>query len=504
MKSWMPVMGAVTTSILLVGCATIPADRGSSVTADLLQPRSALAASFPLARAGDAQSEVAKILAAPMSVDDAVRVALLQSARMRVLYAELGFAQADIYDASRLSNPSLGYLRLTADGGVSKTTWSLSQSFTELLFLGYRNRVGRSQLLQAQQTVASEILALEADVRSAYYDYVSADLVAQMRSRVTALTTASAQYAQQLFDAGNISALQLSREQAQTSAATIQQRTAAVAAQVALSHLMTLLGLPLTTPTTATSAQFVITLPLPTATSADVQTLQSWALAQRLDLAALRAQVDMLNDNLTHTRRWRWLGGVQATAERERESDGEVFTGLGGELELPLFNQGGGNLLRAHANLESARAKLNELQTAIGNDMVVRYAALQAAQANVEEYRQRLVPLRERIVELSQRQQTFMLIGTFELLSIKQEEMDTYQEYLEAMRDYWIAHTELLRTAGGKLPAGADAEDTGISVGIDARVDDNADAADATQQVNDADHSGHDMSKMKSNTGEQP
>lgn len=502
MKSWMPVMGALTVSILLVGCATIPADRGSSVAVDLLKPRSDLAAGLSLASAGDTKNEVAKILAAPVNVDDAVRVALLQSARMRVLYAELGFAQADIYDASRLSNPSLGYMRLAADGGVSKTSWSLSQSFTELLFLGYRKRVARSQLLHAQQTVASEILTLEADVRRAYYDYVSADLVAQMRTRVSSLSTASAQYAQQLFDAGNISALQLSREQAQTSEAAIRQRAATVAAKMALSRLMTLLGLPLQASAT-TTAQFVITLPLPTAASADVESLQSWALTQRLDLAALREQVDMLSGNLTHTRRWRWLGGVQVTAERERESDGEVFTGFGGELELPLFNQGSGNLLRANANLESARAKLNELQTAIGNDMLVRYAALQAAQANVEEYRQRLVPLRERIVELSQQQQTFMLIGTFELLSIKQEEMDTYQAYLEAVRDYWMAHTDLLRTAGGKLPAGADAEDTGISVGIDARVDDDANA-DTTQQVDDAEHSGHDMSKMKSNTGEQP
>lgn len=496
MKRWTPVAGALSVSVVLAGCAAIPAERGEA-TAALLKSRSEVAASID--SSGDTRSEVAKLLAEPMNADAAVRVALLQSPRMRSLYAQLGFAQADVYDASRLSNPSLGYMRTSVDGGATKTTWSLSQSFTELLFLRFRTRVGRSELLQAQQTIASEILALEADVRAAYYDYVSAALVAQMRERVTVLTNASAQYAQQLFDAGNINALQLSREQAMASEARIEQRTTAVAASTELSKLMNLLGLALQEP--EGTPQFVVMLPLPVMINADAKSLQDWALAQRLDLLALREQVSLQDTNLKHTRRWRWLGGVQGVAEREREG-GETSTGFGAELELPLFNQGSGNLLRAHASVESAQANLSGLETEIGNDMLVRYAALQAAQANVEEYRQQLVPLRERIVNLSQEQQTFMFIGTFELLSVKQEEMDTYQAYLEAVRDYWIAHTELRRTAGGKLPAGIDAGDTGISVGIDAQVAGTDTAAESTQQTEDMDHSGHDMSTMKS--GEAP
>ncbi len=499
MKSLMPVTGATLLGILLAGCAAIPADRGGSVTTALLEPRSSLAASIPVKGTGDTQTEVAKILAEPINADQAVRLALLQSPRMRVLFTELGFAQAEVYDASRLSNPSLGYMRLTADGGATKTTWSLSQSFTELLFLGYRTRVSRSQLLQTQQRVASEVLALEADVRSAYYQYVSADLVAQMRTQSAALATASSQYAQQLFEAGNISALQLSREQVQASEAAIQQRRSAIDAKAAQGRLMTLLGLSLSNP-----AQWLVSLPLPVALTAELSALQDWARAQRLDLAALREQASLFSDSLTHVRRWRWLGGVQVEAERERESSGETFAGLGAGLELPLFNQGGGNLLRAHAGLEATQAGLSALELEIGNDMAVHYAAVQAAQANVEEYRQRLVPGREQIVVLSQQQQNFMLIGAFELLSARQQEMDGYQAYLEAVRDYWIAHTELLRTAGGKLPAGADAGDTGISVGLAAMAKDSAGNSDTGQPAQSMDHSGHDMSSMQPASGDAP
>ncbi len=504
MKTWMPVTGALSASLLLAGCASLPEDRGGSVATELLATRSDTAASVPVSDvARDTQSEVAKVLATPLDVTGAVRVALLQNPRMRLLYSELGLAQAEVYDASRLSNPSLGYMQIgTADAGT-KTTWSLSQSFTELLFIGYRTRVSRSQLLQAQQRVADDVLALEAEVRSAYYQYVSADLVARMRGRMAGLAKASAQYAQQLFDAGNISALQLSREQAQASETAIAQRMADVETKAAQAKLMTLLNLPLEAVSKNHPVQFVTTLSIPQPLSGELPSLQTWAQQQRLDLAALREQATMFDANLKQVRRWRWLGGVQLDVERESESAGEAFTGVGGAVELPLFNAGGGNLLRARTGVEATHTRLAALQLEISNDIAVRYSGVQTAQIIIDEYRQRLVPLRERIVALSQQQQTFMLIGTFELIEAKQQEMDTYQAYLEAVRDYWIAHSELLRAAGGKLPEGMQGDSAAVSVGIDA-LDNKASADDSNQPMQHMDHSGHDMSKMQPSSGDKP
>lgn len=503
MKFLTPMMGALA-SLSLVGCASLPVDRGGSATTQLLNTRSTVTPVFATAPNDSAmQAEAEKIVAEPIDVDSAVRLALLKNSRMRALYAELGIAQADVYDATRLSNPSIGYMRMTA-GAAAKTTWSVSQSFTELLFAHYRSKVSRSQLLQTQQRVANAVLTLEADTRTAYYQYVGADLIAQMRARAAMLAAASAQYAQQLFDAGNISALQLSREQAQASETAIQQRQALTSANAAQGRLMTLLALPITS-TTANSTNFVTTLPLPATMTAKLPEVQTWALQQRLDLAALRAQVDFNQSTLRQVQHWRWLGGIKVDAERERDSEvDETFSGLGAELELPLFNQGGGNALRAQANVEIAHAKLAALTLEIGNDTAMRYAAVQAAQATVEEYRGHLIPLRERVVALSQQQQSFMLIGTFDLLNAKQQEMDVYQAYLEAVRDYWIAYTELQRAAGGKLPEGADATDTGVSVGVDALVDDNTDTDETTSSASDVNHAEHDMPNMKPNDGVAP
>lgn len=462
MQSWKPVAGALA-SMVLAGCATVPADRGASVSNELLVSRSSVLGRIPV-RADEQQQEVTNLLATPLDADAAVRFALARSPRMRTLYAELGLAQAEVYDATRLSNPALGYMRKGGDGGGT-TTWSISQRFTELLFIGYRSRLSRSELLQSQQRVASEVLTLEADVRSAYYNYVGAELVKQLRDRAAQLAGASAQYADELFKAGNINALQLSREQAQASAARIDQRSADIATRAAQSRLLTLLGLPLSTETTAATPSFVTTLSLPAQLTAAAADLQGWALKQRLDLAALRERRTLFERNLQHVSRWRWLGGVELEVERETEQ-GDTAMGYGGSVELPLFNQGGGSLLRARAGRELSDATLAALEINIGNDVVVRHAALGAAYDNVYEYRQRLVPLRERIVELSQQQQSFMLVGAFELIQAKQDELDTYQGYLDAVRDYWVAHSELLHAVGGRLPDTAGAGSSGIAVAV--------------------------------------
>lgn len=450
-KYFSGAMAAGMASILLAGCATVPADRSGSVSTELLKPRSALAASVGVAKApADVQSIVAGIAAKPIGRDEAVRLALLQNPRMRVLYSELGFAQADVYDATRLSNPVLGYLRLSGNG-VSQTTWSISQSFTELLFIGYRTRIGRSQLLQTQQRVASDVLALEAEVRTQYYRYVGAEVLAQIRTRSTNAAQASAQYAQQLYKAGNISALQLSREQAAAGAAEIKQRQSVSTALAERGALLNLLGLPLANSQLA----FVEELPLPTPFSTDAKELRSWALSHRLDLAAAREAVSMWADNVTHARRWRWLGGVSVGAEREHDKNStgdQTIKGPSASLELPLFNQGGSQLLRARAHEELAATHVAALELTISNDIVVRHAALQAAAANVEQYRRDVVPLNEKIVELAQQQQNYMLIGAFELLAAKQQEIDASQSYVEAVRDYWIEHAELMRVTGGNLP----------------------------------------------------
>jgi cobalt-zinc-cadmium efflux system outer membrane protein len=435
----------------LGGCVAIPADRGAARTVQLVESRSTVAGSVPRLTTPTATSTdlTTRLLASPIGANEAVQLALLGNPRMRELYARLGLSQGEVYDATRLANPALGFLELSPGSGDGrKTTWSIAQDFTGLLFLGFRNRTGRDQALRAEQEVAHEVLLLEAEVREAFYAHAGAQLSLGFRQAAARGSQVSAELAARFHEAGNISLLQRSREEAVASEESIGVRRLETQALAARGRLLTLLGMDLGD----VRPRFVSELSVPAGPTPGSQELQALALSRRLDLAALRTEVDIRREQATHASRWRWLGALGGVAEREREVDGDRLKGGGASLELPVFNSGKGKVLRATALSESAAARMTGLETAIRNDIAVQVAALEAARQSVDEYRARLLPLKERVVEVSQREQNFMLIGAFELLVARKDELDTYERYVDAVRDYWVQRSRLASSVGGALP----------------------------------------------------
>ena len=126
-------------------------------------------------------------------------------------------------------------------------------------------------------------------------------------------------------------------------------------------------------------------------------------------------------------------------------------------MQLPIFNQNRGGIRRAESVLDLAEANLNSLELETSNAIALAHAKVLNARRRVELHREKLVPLRERVVQRMQEQANYMLVGVFELIRARQEEYDAYQSYLEAVRDYWQSRTELALAIGAPLPSGAQA-----------------------------------------------
>ena len=99
----------------LAGCSTLSPEAARRSAETLYSARSGVPAGAGIPQNGAASVEglLATLTAKPLDGDSSVRVALLHSVRIQSIYAQLGFARADLYDATRLSNPVLGYVRLT-------------------------------------------------------------------------------------------------------------------------------------------------------------------------------------------------------------------------------------------------------------------------------------------------------------------------------------------------------------------------------------------------------
>ena len=450
---------AVIMAALLAGCATPRAAQMAPVAQGLYAARTALP-NAPTGNLKGVSNDFSELLKRPVNGDAAVQIALMNNPRVSAIYARLGFAEADLYDAARLSNPTLGYTRLTGGSDAGKVDWSLSQNFTELLFLRYRRAGAESQALLAKQQVARELLDLEAEVRAADVRYIGSRTIAAMRERVAQTTRVAATYAQQLFDAGNISALQLARmQEAATLAATNELRAKAIETSDR-NTLLTVMGL-----TSDAKVDLVGEYPLPAKVDLQAGDVGTWAAGNRLDLLSAREALRFAALAQTHARRWRWLGDTSIGIARERDGavgpvPAETLTGPSASIALPIFNQGRGTLSRAQAAVEQLNANVRSLEVSIANEVPSRIAALEAAQKSVVLFREQVLPTQKRIVEESQKQQNYMLIGAFELLAAKQHQIEGYEAYIDALRDYWLAHVDLLRATGGRFPGSVSSPDS--------------------------------------------
>jgi cobalt-zinc-cadmium efflux system outer membrane protein len=291
---------------------------------------------------------------------------------------------------------------------------------------------------------------MEANVRAAWQIHAATRLSARLRSGSAHAAQVSAELAGRFHEAGNISALQLAREQAAASSALIALRAQEAQVTAARGRLLALMGVK-----DAPDLELLDRLLLPVALDADLETLQAIALEQRLDLQALRTQVKWSEGNEAFTQRWRWINGVGIEVTREHDVDGSTLKGGGVSMEIPVFNSGWGRKQRAMAVRESAEATLRAAELDVSSEINARYAVLRAAEQNVAEYRDRLLPLQQRIVELTQQRQNFMLIGAFELIETRRQDIEAWQGFVASLREYATARSDLARALGGTLPASA-------------------------------------------------
>ncbi|HET9482979.1 MAG TPA: TolC family protein [Xanthomonadales bacterium] len=436
-------------AVLLASCASAPPPRGDD---EFTRHGVALATSAADREA--ALADASKRLAQPLAVDDAIAIALARSPDVAVRLAELDLEYAELIEAGEVSNPSLeiAVLDSSEPDARKQINVSLMQGIADLFLLRSRTALARGEFSVAQGEAVREIQELIGDVAEDYYELLGAEHVARMREVVAHGALAAEKMAESLHEAGNLPALERDMHRAEAVDARLEADEAAADATQARHALARRLGLAVDEPFVLADA-----LALPVAAEDEPDALLSRARDARLDLAGARKRAEVLAQSYGVTRRFRWLGDVEIGFEYEREPDGARLRGPAVALELPIFHRNRAAVARAEARVDLAEARALGLERAIGHEVRAAADAVRAARGRVELHRERLVPLRERIVARTQEQVNFMLAGVFELIEAKHDEYDAYQGYLEALRDYWIARTQLATAIGAALPSAAGA-----------------------------------------------
>lgn len=448
------VVPVATLVAALMGCAsTSPAGAFKDVRADVRE-RSGHDLAWDHESSDDKAIEraVDELLAADLTADGAVQVALLNNPTLRATYEELSLAQADLVQAGLLKNPvfSIGRTAWEAEHLAPNLFATVEQDFLDVLTMPLRKRVAATELERTKLEVGDRVLELAGEVRSAFYRVQAAEQVVAMRRLVAEAATTSAALAQRQHDAGNMSELSLSSELALASQAKLDLRRSEGEASVEREHLNKSMGL--WGPRTAwrTSAK----LPELPKDEVSLDALEAVAIENRLDVGAARRNVQAMDYALSLAKTTRWTGTVNVAVEAGRLRETRRFAfGPSVALEIPLFDQRQASIARLEAFKRRSEHDLRALAINVRADVRAARARLETARGVAEEYGRVVVPLRENIVRASQLHYDAMLLGVYQLIAAKQNEYDAYRATIEALRDYWIARSDLERAVGRRLAA---------------------------------------------------
>jgi len=395
-------------------------------------------------------AKVREMLAHPLSRAEVVQIALLNNRSLQASYESLTIAQADVVQAGLLKNPVFsGAVRFPVAGASSGPSYDLGVEldFLDVLMIPAKKRVAAAAFEAAKLRVGAEILHLAHDTRVAFYTLQGAQQITEMRRAVAGAAEASAALARRQQEAGNISELDLANEDGLYEEVRLdlaRSEAEVLEARERMNRLMRLWG----DDTRWSVAPKLAEIP---AEEPPLPDLESQAIAQRLDVGAERADLQAASNALAMAESWRFLGGATVGASIQHDPEGVTAAGPAASLELPIFDQKQAAVAKLRAGRRQAELRLAALTVDVRSEVREVRARLAFARSVVERYRSVVVPLRERIVALSQTYHDAMLLGVYQLLLAKRNEVNAYREYIEAVERYWITRADLELAIGGRL-----------------------------------------------------
>jgi outer membrane protein TolC len=436
------IAGSLVCLAALSGCVGFSKDGGFDSVADATHDR--LAKDVRWARSDDEKTksatEVAALLAHPLSVEDAVQVALLNSPGLQSSFQELKISEADLVQSGRMPNPGFT-LRHAGAGGLYDIEETLTFNVLSLLTTPYIHATEKRRFAAVQKATVIQVALLADRARSAYYTAVAAHENLHYAWQVKDAAQTSAELAHRMEGAGNWSRLDQAREQVFFDQAMQDLTRAQLADEIAAAELNRVLGISDETKTVLL-AEHLPDLPQNIAV---LPNLEETAMQNRLDLQIMRTDMDALARSLKLTKATRIINvlDVGPTWVRNGTREDPIEKGYQVSLEVPIFDSGDARVRKAEAVYAQAVERF--AQTAIDARTEVRVAAAEYRSTYVLAVFQRdnVVRLRKAVTRQELLRHNASLGSTFDLLADARAQISSVSDYIQYARDFWIAKSHL-------------------------------------------------------------
>ena len=432
--------------VALAGCAPLLPKPGFDEVQSLVSARLPQAIAWPQTadERRTRQASVEALLTAALTLDSVLRIGLTNNPHLQASYEKLGIVYGDLIQAGLPANPSLGFSVHSSSIGVGREV-NIVQDLLSLLTLAPRKRLAAAQFDETKLTTAQQVLSLATDLKKAYFTAHADQAALVLTKEVTEAAAVAAELADRQSQAGNIGTRELALRQEFHARAMLDSSRQELALAQSHEHLARLMGLQRDQRawTLADIALDVID-PIP-----ELNVLETTALNNRYDISAGKKRLDRLADSLGVANRFRYLSVLGLGLSYARETDGEKLRGPSVEIGLPLWDRGQGNRLRMQSELREGERNLEALALDVIGDVRNAYARVENARLSIQLFRKTLLPLHDRITAETLKFYNGMLLGVYDVLSARQNQLNAQRDYIDTLKSYWLAKTDLEHAAGG-------------------------------------------------------
>jgi cobalt-zinc-cadmium efflux system outer membrane protein len=434
---------ATLTLVLIVGCLSVPEERTFREMEQTVASRLDTADILPHPSPDQTgiEKDIRDRLADGVTVEDAVRITLANNRRVLGLYEQLNAAAAARLQSRLLKNPEAeGSVKVSEEDSDKEVIELVAEiNLLHILLLPKKSRMGEAEYDAARLDISRAILETAFETRTAFYTYLAVEEQVAMRKTVLNAAEASYNMAARLREAGNIKKLDLMNRRALYEQAKLDLSAAEFSRSEAREQLNVLMGLW----GGATGWKTVGSLRDLPSEDLNIQHIERDSITNSLVLQAMERQITATARQLGITRVKSVVPQLHVGVEAEREPEKVWLVGPMIGIEIPLFDFGQAQRPKQVAMLKALQHRY--VATAVEIRSAARVAAQRAelARQRVAYYDKIILPLRRNITYQTQLQYNAMQLGVFQLLQAKQMEIAAEGAYIDELRNYWVARTEL-------------------------------------------------------------
>jgi cobalt-zinc-cadmium efflux system outer membrane protein len=388
-------------------------------------------------------AEVDALVAQPLTMDTAAKIALIKNPDLVAAYERLGVSEGALVQSGLFANPvATGLIRF----GEPKPDFevSVTEDITSMIFALAKHGAAEADRDAAMYETAALAIDTAAHARTAVVRAVTSSKVAKLRDEAARVEDTALSLANRMHDAGNLSDRDLLEAEARDHEAHLAALDAKRDDVMAQQDLFRVLDDP--------RARVPVELPPDAMTGAKLDALDAGAMAklQPLRIEAVHARGDAVERSLGYRGVERFIPGIAVGAGVEQRQ-GQIEVGPSAAVTLPVVDLSQGEIAAHEAQLRALESESRGIMAREVTALTRLHADADVVASRAREAHA-LAEVRAKLVDETRRHYNAMSASLRDLFDARRAAADASIVDAKALEDAWLTRIEIDQLVAGGGP----------------------------------------------------